>query len=150
MFYINQVLDPVLSDEDNNYLTRNISEEEIDYALKQSNSEKAPGPDGLNAGALKTFWHLLKEKLLKDFQKFMISGELPVGMNSSFIRLIPKVKLPTQIKDYRPISLINCSLKILSKVLTTRLTGVMNKLISPNQTGFIRGRQISEGILITN
>lgn len=80
----------------------------------------------------------------------MINSEHSNGMNSSFISLIPKVKSPMQIKDYRPISLINCSLKILSKILTNRLSRVMSKLISSNQTGFIKGRQISEGILITN
>lgn len=141
---------PVISEEDNTFLTRIILEHEMENALRQSSSEKAPGPDGLNVGALKAFWHLLKEDMLKDFKKFMVSGELPRGMNSSFISLVPKVKIPSQIKDYRPISLINCSLKILTKTLTNRLVGVMDKLISPNQTGFIKGRQISEGILITN
>lgn len=74
LFIINHVLDPVISKEDNEHLTRNLSGEEMNFALKESNSQKAPGPDGLNAGALKAFWHLLREGLLRDFQKFMDSG----------------------------------------------------------------------------
>lgn len=95
-------------------------------------------------------WPSIKESFLNTFQDFLSSGHLPRGMNSSFITLISKVFSPSIIRDFRPISLINCSLKILSKVLTNRLSNVMDKLISPNQTGFMKGRQISEGILITN
>lgn len=87
---------------------------------------------------------------MNTFQEFLNSGILPRGMNFSFITLIPKVPSPSLVKDFRPISLINCFLKILSKVLTNRLSNVMGKLISPNQTGFMKGRQISEDILITN
>lgn len=71
-------------------------------------------------------------------------------MNSSFIILIPKVEHPSHIKDFRPITLINCSLKVLSKILTTRLSSVIDKVIGPTQSWFIRGRKISGGILITN
>lgn len=132
------------------FLTREVSEHELELALKQSISDKAPGPDGLNAGALKSTWHIIKYKMLEIVQTFIANGTVPHGMNSSFICLIPKDKEPVQIKDYWSISLINCSLKLLSKILTNRLSKIMEKIISPNQTGFIKGRQISEGILITN
>lgn len=88
--------------------------------------------------------------MMSTIRHFMNNGKLPQDMNSSFISLIPKVQLPMLIKDFRPISLINCSLKILFKILTNRILSILDKLVSPNQTGFIRGRQISEGILITN
>lgn len=140
----------LISVEDNEFLTWEVSESELELALKQSSSDKAPGPDGLNSGALKSTWNIIKHKMLETVQSFMANGTLPYGTNSSFICLIPKVKEPVQIKDYTPISLINCSLKMLSKILTNRLSKVIGKIISPNQTGFIKGRQISEGILITN
>lgn len=62
----------------------------------------------------------------------MDNGKLPRDMNSSFVSLISKVESPQHIKDFRPISLINYSLKILSKILTKRMTMIMDKLISPN------------------
>lgn len=71
---------------------------------------------------------------------FLDKGSLLGGMNSSFITLIPKVDMPSQVKDFRPISLINCSLKVLSKLLTNRQAVVMDKIITPNQSGFMEGR----------
>ncbi|GJW43442.1 reverse transcriptase domain, reverse transcriptase zinc-binding domain protein [Tanacetum coccineum] len=53
-------------------------------------------------------------------------------------------------EDYRPISLIGCMYKILSKLLATRLSKVIHKLIRPNQTAFLAGRQILDGTLIAN
>ncbi|GJZ74574.1 reverse transcriptase domain, reverse transcriptase zinc-binding domain protein [Tanacetum coccineum] len=52
--------------------------------------------------------------------------------------------------DYRPISLIGCAYKVITKILATRLFKVMPKIISPNQTAFISGRQILDGVLIAN
>lgn len=142
LFSVKELMNHLVTQEDNDFISREVTEQELELALQQSSSDKAPGPDGMNAGALKSLWSLLKG--------FIETGKLPSGMNFSFISLIPKVKLPMMIKDFRPISLINCSLKLFSKILTNRIISVMDKLISPNQTGFIRGRQISEGILITN
>lgn len=126
-----------------------VTLEKIELALSQSNSDKAPGPDGLNSGTLKLLWTSIKADILKAFSIFTESGQLPRGMNSSLFSLIPKVASPSMNKDFRLISLINFSLKLLSKVLKNRLAKVMDKLVSPNQSSFIKGRQISEGILIT-
>lgn len=91
---------------------------------------------------------ILKPDMLSTIKHFMNNGKLPGGMNSSFISLIPKVKIHMMIKDFRPVSLIKSSLKFLSKILTNRLLSVMDKLIKPNQTGFIRGRQFQKEYLL--
>ena len=43
------------------------------------------------------------------------------SINSSFITLVPKISSPESISDFRPISLLNCSLKLLTKILADRL-----------------------------
>lgn len=136
--------------QDAEFLERAISMEEVDLAISQCNSDKTPGPDEINAGALKFLWKHLQKEMMEFIGIFMKEGVLPAGMNSSFITLVPKVKNPTVFADFRPISLINCSLKVLSKLLASRLAVVLDKLISKHQIGFIKGRKISEGILITN
>jgi hypothetical protein len=46
-----------------------------------------------------------------------------------------------------PISLQNCPLKIVSKALTSRLQPLIPFLVHPDQTGFIKGRSISENFI---
>ncbi|GKC97532.1 cysteine-rich receptor-like protein kinase, partial [Tanacetum coccineum] len=57
---------------------------------------------------------------------------------------------PLCFSDYRPISLIGCAYKVISKVLANRLSKVIGSIISPNQLAFIAGRQILDGCLIAN
>ncbi|KAK1403140.1 hypothetical protein POM88_002745 [Heracleum sosnowskyi] len=82
-------------------LERPVVIEELELALNQSGLDKAPGPDGLNAGTLKSLCRYLKDDLLAFVINFMASGELPSGMNSSFISLIPKVEFPLGPLDAR-------------------------------------------------
>nr|GFC89730.1 RNA-directed DNA polymerase, eukaryota, reverse transcriptase zinc-binding domain protein [Tanacetum cinerariifolium] len=70
------------------------------------------------------------------------------GVNSAFITLIPKVSNPLSIKDYRPISLVGLHYKIVAKILSNRLSKVIDSIISPEQSAFISGRQILDGPLI--
>jgi hypothetical protein len=58
------------------------------------------------------------------------------SINSSFITLIPKVESPTSPSDFRPISLLNSVLKILTKLLANRLQKIILKLVHKNQYGF--------------
>jgi hypothetical protein len=64
------------------------------------------------------------------------------------ISLIPKSKEANNIRQYRPICLLNVDYKWFSKVFTLRLTPWVDKLISRNQTAFIPGRYILEGVVI--
>lgn len=75
------------------------------------------------------------------FKNFFNTGILPNGCNASFITLIPKVSFPTFVKDFRPISLIGVHYKIIAKILAQRLAKVVGKLVSKEQTSFIKGRQ---------
>lgn len=73
-------------------------------------------------------------------------GGITVGLNSSFIALIPKKNSPTVPTDYRPISLINSTMKILLKILANRLKAALPIIISEEQYGFMIGRRISDAM----
>ena len=63
------------------------------------------------------------------------------------ITVIPKPgKDPLECASHRPISLINADLKIFSKVLANRLEVVAGKIISPDQTGFMKESLSSDNI----
>lgn len=72
------------------------------------------------------------------------------GLNSLFIALIPKSDHPKLVLDYRLISLINSMLKILLKNIANRLGNFLHHLVFEEQTAFVKGRQISDDILIIN
>lgn len=76
-------------------------------------------------------------------------GDLDIKrLNYGVITLVPKVKDAASIKQYRPICLLNVDYKGFAKVLTDRLTPVAKEVIGANQTGFIQGRNILEGVVI--
>ncbi|GKV32708.1 hypothetical protein SLEP1_g41295 [Rubroshorea leprosula] len=110
-----------ISTERKEWLERPFSEEEIEEALRSCEGTKAPGPDGLVG-----------------------------GLNSSFLTLIPKKLSPTELKDYKPISLIGCVYKLLAKVISHRLKTVMPEIISDTQSAFLGGRQPVDSVLVLN
>jgi hypothetical protein len=68
-------------------------------------------------------------------------------LNHSCIVLIPKVTEANSISQFRPISLINYTFKIIIKKLACRLARVLDQLTSPTQTTFIIGRNITNNII---
>ncbi|XP_073046265.1 uncharacterized protein [Primulina eburnea] len=73
---------------------------------------------------------------------------MPQGFTATTITLIPKVEGARAWSDFRPISLCNVTNKIISKLLYSRLRDVVERLVSPNQSGFVPGRMISDNILL--
>lgn len=83
--------------------------------------------------------------LFEDFHKGVLDLK---RLNFALVTLIPKVGEATNMKQFRPISLLNCSFKIFSKLLTLRLTSVVQRIVSPNQSAFIKGRYILESVVV--
>jgi hypothetical protein len=122
--------------------------EELKTTVFEMAANKAAGPDGFNAECYQKNWELVKQDLfglLKDFQK----GELDIArLNYGVITLVPKGKDADRVQKYRPICLLNVSFKIITRVLVNRLIQVIWKVVLLNQTVFIKGRYIMEGVNI--
>ena len=78
-----------------------------------------------------------------------LSGRVLPSLNSNFITLIPKKDKPSTFADFRPISLCNLIYKLIAKVAAQRLKPFLDNFISPQQFGFLKNRQISEPLAIT-
>jgi hypothetical protein len=80
---------------------------------------------------VKHHWAILQSGIMNFVSSFFLDKKIPRGCNTCFITLIPKVDNPCLISDYRPISLINVQYKIIAKLLATRLSLVVDKLVNP-------------------
>lgn len=123
---------------------------EIKEALFSINPDKAPRPDGFSASFYQSFWDILGDDVVSDIQTFFSSNTLDLRLNETHVRLIPKVTCPKKVADYRPIALCSTHYKIIAKLLTRRLQPLLPDLISDHQSAFVKGRAISDNVLITH
>ncbi|GKA07971.1 RNA-directed DNA polymerase, eukaryota, partial [Tanacetum coccineum] len=126
-------------------LEKSVSRDEIRLAVWNCGSNKSPGPDGYSFDFFKKYWDLIGSDLCEAVEYFFDKGSFPKGCNSSFIALIPKVLDAKFVNDFRPISLIGCVYKIVTKVLANRLKEVISDIVSDTQSAFVSGRQILDG-----
>ena len=129
-------------------LIRQVTNLEVQKAAFEIGSEKSPGPDGMPAGFYQKFWHIVGPTVIKAVKSFFRSGKILKQINHTFITLLAKVDNPNSINHFRPISLCSTIYKIISKIITSRLKGIIPKLIHPLQFAFIKNRSIQDNILI--
>jgi hypothetical protein len=91
---------------------------------------------------MKKCWHLISNDFY-DLCNGFYNGEIRLqSINNSYIVLIPKTQNPVVISEYRPISLLNSSIQLITKVLANILQIVILQVIHQNQNGFIKNRNI--------
>lgn len=125
-----------------------FEEDEIKEAIFGMAKDKTLGPDGFFMHFYQECWDIVKEDLLTVFQEFFASGVINLGVNSTFLVLIPKKEDAVSLLDFRPNSLVTSLYKIIAKVFSLRLRKVMGKVVDVTQGAFVKGRQIMDGILI--
>ena len=108
-------------------------------------NDKSPGNDGLTKEFFETFWSEIKKTFLSCVIHSFDKGELCTSQRQAIIKLIEKKdKDKRLIQNWRPISLLNVDVKIISKALSKRLKNVLPSLISDNQSAYVDGRFITE------
>jgi hypothetical protein len=90
----------------------------------------------------------VKEDFLKVLTDSFQTGCLPYSMRLSIITLIHKKKSRSDIRNYRPISLLCTDYKIIAKLLAERMKVVLPAIIHGDQTGFLKDRYICENITL--
>ncbi|GKA06353.1 RNA-directed DNA polymerase, eukaryota [Tanacetum coccineum] len=126
-------------------LEKPVSCDEIRDAVWDCGTNKSPGPDGFSFEFFRKFWDVIGPDMCVAVEWFFSHNTFTRGCNSSFISLIPKIHDPKFVSDYRPISLIGSLYKVVTKILSRRLSFVISDLISDVQTAFLPKRQILDG-----
>uniref|UniRef100_A0A803QN76 Reverse transcriptase domain-containing protein n=1 Tax=Cannabis sativa TaxID=3483 RepID=A0A803QN76_CANSA len=137
-----------ISADENRALLEPFTSEEIKSTLFHVHPLKAPGKDGLPGLFFHKHWDLIETEFTATCLDILNHNSDCKKINETLICLIPKVKQPTKMSEFRPISLCNVVYKVVSKCLANRMKLSMNSTISENQSAFIGGRIIQDNAII--
>ena len=138
---------PKLSENEQMSCEGKISEKEILEALKKTQNNKSPGSDGIPAEFYKMFWIDIKEYLLKAINASYEAGSLYITLKQGIITLIPKKDKDTlELKNWRPITLLNQDYKLIAKSIASRIKKTLKTIINSDQSGYVPDRYIGENI----
>lgn len=120
-----------------------ITENKIKEVIMNLKNNKSPGTDGYYGEFYKFLQAEITPLLQRVFSYVLNKNDLPKTWSEAIISGIYKErKDSTECASYRPISLLCYDMKILSTVMVRRIQLHINKIIKPDQTGFIPGRQV--------
>jgi Reverse transcriptase (RNA-dependent DNA polymerase) len=143
----NEVKNAKLTNIEKVRLDRDLHISELDAAINQSNMKSAPGLDGFNNRFIKIYWKFFQVPLLNYTKCCIEKGTLTQNFKTAKIRLIPKKGDISKIGNWRPISLLGCFYKVLSRAYTNRLRPVMDKITTIGQKGYSKNKYCQEVIM---
>ncbi|KAK4384099.1 Retrovirus-related Pol polyprotein from type-2 retrotransposable element R2DM [Sesamum angolense] len=138
----------ILTDDEARAIIRPVTIDEVKTAFFDIEEDKAPGPDGFSSGVFKAAWPIVGGEVSNAIIDFFKTGRLLKQLNATLLTLIPKVRLPHSVAEFRPISCCNVVYKVITKILVSRIRESLDLLISPSQNAFVPGRLISDNVLL--
>jgi hypothetical protein len=123
-----------------------ISIDELDKSISQAN-KSACGMDSLSNCFIKKYWHFFRTPLHRYLAVALTKKQLTSSFRTGLIKLIPKKGDTTKLTNWRPISMLSCMYKVLSRALNNRLKLVCNYIYSRAQKGFMSNRYIQEVLI---
>ncbi|XP_058726157.1 uncharacterized protein LOC131597478 [Vicia villosa] len=147
---IQRVIPYLVNEQMNDRLLNLPSPEEIHSVVLNLNIDSALNPDGFGAIFFSMFWEIIKLDVINDVNQFLLREWILPNLSANNLIMLPKFKDASSISHYRPIAIANVKYKIISKILADRLSSILPTLISPEQKGFIAGRNIKDDICLTS
>ncbi|KAI4874448.1 hypothetical protein NFI96_005558 [Prochilodus magdalenae] len=115
-------------------LDRALSLDELYTALQGMENGRAPGINGLPVEFYKSFWSVLGQDVLDVLRASLVEGKLQLSFRRAVLTLLPKKGDLTDLKNWRPVSLLCTDYKLLSESLAARLGKVMGQVVYLDQT----------------
>ena len=145
-FFFNKDI-PTISNIDKLMCDSAITIDECTKALSLMKINKSPGTDGLTVEFFRYFWDDIRVLVYDSIRSAYNSEILSFEQKRGVLRLIPKKgKDLTNVKNWRPISLLNTDYKLLTHILAIRLQKILHTIISKDQSGYLKGRNIGTNI----
>ena len=124
-----------------------LTQEDLETAIKTMNNNKTPGKDGLPIEFYKVFWSNIKtvfcDMVLENYDDFSLHTSATKGI----LNLIPKANKDTRfVKNMRPITLLNVDYKIIEKAIANKMLPCLKHIINQDQRGFMKDRRVSVNI----
>lgn len=126
-----------------------ITTSEIEMALREMKKNKAPGEDGIVIESIKAGGEKLINALKVLFNKCLEHEQIPTSWNNAIMIIMHKKGDPTDLKNYRPISLLSQVYKLFIKIITRRLTPKLDFYQPREQAGFRSGYATNDHLLVT-
>jgi hypothetical protein len=143
-----EVVKGKLSEDHKTWCEMAYTREDVTEAINQMHPLKTPGLDGIPALFFQKYWHFVGRDVQDLALKILNDDEEPHEINKTFMFVIPKGKNPSSPKDFRPISLCNVVMKIVTKVIANRLKHTLGDVIDIEQSAFVQGRLITDNARI--
>ncbi|OBZ80768.1 hypothetical protein A0J61_11183, partial [Choanephora cucurbitarum] len=139
----------VLFADDSSLLTDSISFDGIMEAFSRCPKQSSPGLDDLPYSIVQliVLHPLCKNIVVQMYNDALKLGIFPPFWLSTSVCLLPKKGDLFDLRNWRPISLINSDAKVFTRILNSRFLMVTDQMINPYQTGFVRGRFIADSRL---
>lgn len=144
---LSSIIPNLIQPADNAKLEEIPTMEDVRWVVSDMDSGSAAGPDGYTGKFFTFASDIVAQDLYNAVVSFFCGAELPKKVIATLLLLIPKVKNPKDFSHFHPISLCNFINKVFSCLLADRLSQLLPKIISPNQSGFVCGRLISDNFL---
>jgi hypothetical protein len=132
----------------NTSLTRDLLIKDILDAIKVLPKGKAPGHDGISMEFYQELANEVVPILLSAFTTMLNVRSTSAYINKGLITLIPKSGDRARLGNWRPITLLSSTYKILARTLAEKIQPALTHIIRPNQTGFVEGRSILDNIFM--
>eukprot|EP00253_Pinus_taeda_P027077 PITA_27077 len=139
----------LVTEDQNKALMRAVTLEELEEVVKAMKKGTAPRPDGFTVFFYQAGWHFMGKEILDLVEESRINQKVWPALNSTFFALIPKGDNLEEANGFRPIALCNVIYKKITSLIAKRLKPLLDNLISAEQTGFVEGRQILDGLVVT-